>query len=408
MTGWISARRADAFESQLSSPSTGATPDRALLALVGELRAVESPAPRPEFLADLRSRLMAEAADVLTAPAPGLEATRDRLTLPQRDPRRQRRVVAAVGSIVLIGTGSTMAMASQSALPGDGLYPIKRLVENARSSVTFSDTARGQQELDHARARLQEALALVEKGDAASVSQVPDVLDTFVRQAREGADILLADYARHEDAASVEAVRSFAAQSLDRLRTMQSQAPAGSAEALREAALAMVHLDSSASALCPACRGGLGDYSALVAAPAPPGLVVPDLSPTTPDPSVPSNPALPTIDPAAVASALDNVPTPQPPTPRPSDTTTRGSTDNGGDDPATTPSKKPTPTTPPRSTAPSKDPVTGLTDTLLGDGTSGDDATTGVVPGVVGGVAGVVGGVVGGLLGTLAGKTPAP
>lgn len=420
MTPWISARRADAFESRLNSPTRGdqhpSDVDAELADLVAQMRALASPAPRPEFLGSLRERLMTEAAEVLVAvPAPeraALDRANARLVLPERNPRRQRRLVAAVGTVVLLGTGSTMAVAAQSALPGDGLYPIKRLVESARSTITFSDTGKGEQALDHARARLTEAAQLIENGSDASLYQVPGTLTTFTSQAHEGADALLGAYAADGSTDSVQQVRDFVADSLARLAAVQPTAPESVQTSLRDAAEALVGIDANAVALCPGCGKALADYSNLLSAPAvdPTEVLEPGADPT---PGTGAPTGLPTIDPQAVASANGPGATATPsgqgstaptlPTQQPGGQNTpgQGTTQGSGVQPstapsttATQPSAAPTPT--PSAVATTKPPLQGLTDALLGDGKSGDDATTGVVPGVVGGLLGVVGGLLGG------------
>lgn len=417
MTPWISARRADDFESQVRSGDARSSADADLLELVGALRTMESTAPRPEFLADLRERLMVEAADVLVAsPSPAPAAT-DRLLLPERNPRKQRRLVAAVGTAVLVGTGSTMAVASQSALPGDSLYSIKRLVEGARSSVAFSDSAKGQQALDRATARLDEAAALVGKGGSGDLRQVPDTLDTFVSQSREGADALLADFTAHGDDSSVERVRAFASASLDRLMALKQSSPDSVFAALSQAARTMIQIDSSAAALCPTCTGGLPpEYGVLLEALENPGSVVggpqdnlPDAGTTPDDAPTSVISALPTIHPSTVAQALASQrATSQLPTAGPSQPVQPGSSHSTGPgtggpsgQPTSNPSKNPVPSsspspgTEPTTAAPVLPPVTplkDLTDLLLG--TDDQGKPTGVVNGLLDGVGGLLGGIV--------------
>lgn len=392
MTPWISARRADAFESKLSTPEAEhPLTDSDLLELVASLRTLEAPEPRPEFVGRLRAQLMAEAETALVP----LERDRDlaaaRLTLPERNPRRQRRLVAAIGAVVLVGTGSTMAVASQSALPGDGLYPIKRLMENARSSVTFDDTSKGEQDLAHARARLSEAEALVASAKDSSLAQVAGTLETFTNQARDGADLLLADFVASENEDAVRQVRSFAADGLNRLRALKPLTPDTAQAALQTAASALVTIDSSAAGLCPTCGSELADYTDLLAAPQP-NLNVPTAEPSA---APQAGPALPTIDPDAVASANASPATPSA-TSRPSAPATKGpQTQPSAKDPKSTSSTapaKPSPTsTPTQTPTPSS---SQLLDSLLGDGSDG--TAPGLVPGVVGGVVDLLDSLLGG------------
>ena len=49
-----------------------------------------------------------------------------------------------------------MAVAAQTALPGDSLYPVKRAIEDTRTGLASGDTAKGARLLANARGRLDE------------------------------------------------------------------------------------------------------------------------------------------------------------------------------------------------------------------------------------------------------------
>src|SRR3954454_12924022 len=140
-------RRADEFEAVLAGhPAQGAS-DQAydeLLALVGALRAVPQPQPRPEFVADLRTSLVAEAA---TMPA-RQDADVDRLRLRAPDPgrvrsRRERGIAIAMGGFALVAATTSLGVVAQSALPGEALYPLKRGIESAHAGVSVGDQSKG-------------------------------------------------------------------------------------------------------------------------------------------------------------------------------------------------------------------------------------------------------------------------
>ena len=124
---------------------------------MGALRSLPEPHARPEFVADLREQLMVAARSELVAPAPG---SRDdvaaRLTIAPRRTHRERRFGVALGAVAIIGATTSMAVASQSALPGDALYPIKRAIENTQAGVRVSDDAKGETILNNASGRLDE------------------------------------------------------------------------------------------------------------------------------------------------------------------------------------------------------------------------------------------------------------
>lgn len=77
-----------------------------------------------------------------------------------------RWVAAATATLVIVflGGGSTLA-ASQSAIPGDGLYPIKRATEQFRLVLPRSTEGRASLHLVYAERRAQEIGELAERGD---------------------------------------------------------------------------------------------------------------------------------------------------------------------------------------------------------------------------------------------------
>ena len=110
--------------------------------------------PRPEFVADLRSRLMAEAETAL------VPTDVSRLQLPARRTGRERRIAAVVGGLAIVGATTSVAVASQSALPGESLYPIKRVIESAHTGLSVGEARKGSTELANASSRLDEVAAL--------------------------------------------------------------------------------------------------------------------------------------------------------------------------------------------------------------------------------------------------------
>ena len=249
-------RRAERFAALVDATSTtGADEAYApLLEVVGTLRAAadEGPAPRAEYVADLRSRLMAEADTALVS-------TDARLVLPQRHPasRRQSRFSAAVAGLVLVGSSAGIAVAAQSSVPGDGLYPLKRGLEHVGERLSLSDAGRGRDLLGQATTRLDEVDTLLERD--ASDAEVAATLRSFTSSAGDGADVLFRSYQRDGDDGDIADVRDFAGTEMGVLTDLSATAPSSLQPDFAEAAQLLTDLDQQATVLCGDCgaRGPL-------------------------------------------------------------------------------------------------------------------------------------------------------
>jgi hypothetical protein len=252
-------RRAQQFHELVENSSASGTrvPEYAgLLDVVGALRAVPPPVADPVFVAALRDQLIAEAETVLAAAAAERDDTDARLRLRPATPqtrRRHRRLAAVVSGVALVGASATMAVAAQSSLPGDGLYPIKRGIESAHAELTLDRGDRGKVLLDSAGTRLDEAQDLSRL--RAHPARVSEALDAFTSQAIEGSDLLVADYEATGDRSSITSVRAFSATSMDRLDTLQSQIPPQSLDHLLRAAQALDQMQETSTHVCSSCQG---------------------------------------------------------------------------------------------------------------------------------------------------------
>lgn len=267
-------RRADEFdklvEGLVDGTAADAPRDAELLALVGALRNVPPAPARPEFVADLRSRLMAEAESM---PARADEA---RLVLPPRRSRRERRIAAVVGGLVAVGATSSVAVAAQGSLPGDVLYPLKRALENADAGLSASDRERGSTLISSASGRLAEVTALSEAGRGDDARVIADTLNTFAEQATEASDLLLADYAETGRESSIEELRDFTGASMASLERLETMVPVDARDELLHAARVIAQIDLEASRICPFCPGtGVADIPAILTSTTVPPVVEP-------------------------------------------------------------------------------------------------------------------------------------
>jgi hypothetical protein len=195
---------------------------------------------------------------VLVVAAEERDKVDERLRLQPATPqirRRRRRLAAVISGVALVGVSATVAVASQSALPGDQLYPVKRGLESAHAELTFDRAARGRVLLDSADTRLDEAQQLSrEQADPARVSEA---LDAFTQEAIDGSDLLVADYRSGGDRSSITSVRAFTASSMARLKLLQSQVPPPSYDSLLRAAQALDQVQQTSLQACSVCEGPL-------------------------------------------------------------------------------------------------------------------------------------------------------
>ena len=344
MSPFATRRRAEEFAAVVDGQPApmGALETRYddLLALVGAMRAVPQPQARPEFVADLRERLLAEAA---TLPARERSET-ERLRLRTPDPGkvrnpRERRFAVAMGGLALVGATATLSVVAQSALPGDVLYPLKRGIESAHAGLSVGDEGRGTTLLASASTRLDEVSRLGQLGAQEHEAEIAETLEDFTAQSIEASDLLLRSYAEKGDDATVTDLRSFSARSMQSLSDLDGQVPPSAQDEWVHAVTALVRIDDEATLACPACEGtdvdelapelptvGLGfgtdDLPAVNLADAGlPPLVIPSLGGELPPGSV-TNPspgggpgAAPSGDPTGVPTGLPTgVPTSGPPT----------------------------------------------------------------------------------------------
>jgi uncharacterized protein DUF5667 len=260
-------RRAEEFHTLVEDPSTGGLHDARyadFLEIVASLRDTPAAQPRPDFVTDLREQLMTAAETVLVA-----DADEARLRLPARrtarPPARQRRIAAAAAGFAIVGATTSMAMAAQSALPGDALYPLKRLIEGAQTGIAVDEADKGATLLANAAGRLDEITALSRDGRAEDGAAIADTLNTFSQQSIEASDLLLADYAATGDESSIAELRDFTGESMQTLTKLESVVPDQARDELLRAARILTQIDAQAQQACPTCGGdGIDEIPAIL------------------------------------------------------------------------------------------------------------------------------------------------
>ncbi|HET8560170.1 MAG TPA: DUF5667 domain-containing protein [Marmoricola sp.] len=243
-------RAAEEFAIAVDGHTDDAIADRyaSLVEVVTRLRDHHQPEPRPEFVADLRSRLMTAAETELVATTTPPRVSRVR---PPR--RRERPLAAAAAALVFVGSTAGMAAAAQESMPGDALYPLKLGIEQASVALHTSDAGKGADLLDQAGTRLSEVRGLLDAG--APASNVNDTLRSFTATAGQGADLLFRAYQEGGDDQDITTVRSFTHTQMAALVRLAPEAPKQSRDSFAEAAATVAAIDQQARVLCAACGG---------------------------------------------------------------------------------------------------------------------------------------------------------
>ena len=258
----FAARRAEEFNTLVEGTSAGSSRDARyadFIEIVAQLRDVAPVEPRADFTTSLRAQLMA-AADTLLLPS----ADTQRLTLPPRRTARDRRIAALVGGVAIVGASTSLAVAAQTALPGEMLYPLKRAMENAETGLHMSDEAKGSSLLSNAADRLDEISALSRTGGLGEGAAIESTLTTFSDQAMLASDLLLTDYAETGDERSIEELRDFTATSMETLTQLEALLPEEARDELMYAAQVLGEIDAAAGQACPSCAGGIAQIPSVL------------------------------------------------------------------------------------------------------------------------------------------------
>ena len=331
----LDRRRADELARALDRAAAGIAPDAATwtapVALAQRVRGTgttleRTVAPRPEFRAALRTRLVAVATVQPVTAAPPTRARRGTVL--------QKGAAVAAGALASVVAVSGVAVASSEALPGDPFYGVKRAAEDVQLRLAGDATDEGTRHLQFAATRLDEltALTLGRDGEGAT----PDW--DLVRQTLADMDVetlagtrLLEDAWRDSgDRGALDALSGFAAEQAVGLQALLPVM----APTVLDAAQASLGLVSQVAtvteqlltgAVCgPACTkgtapGGASDPSCdcPVEIPATPGTGEPSLVP-----GLPGTP--PGVSPEPSAAPPSSGPSEQPSSPSPSPSPSSG------------------------------------------------------------------------------------
>ena len=226
-----------------------------LVGVAHALGHVEAPVPRPEFVADLRARLMAVEAAPVRDPEPPIAQTAaaviDLAAARKRKATRRAYTAAAVGSIVL-GTAG-IAAAAQNALPGSALYGVKRAIESVELSFATSDTARGQDLLDQAQTRLSEVQALSHNSGPGNTALIQQTLQAFASSASQGTNLLFTNFQQQGNVGDLSVISRFASHAASQLNSLSPSLVAQNRAQMLEASSLIANVEQQSKLLCPTC-----------------------------------------------------------------------------------------------------------------------------------------------------------
>lgn len=261
MRGNAWSRGAEEFDALVSGGAGDGGEHAELLELVAALRSAPPVTARPEFVASLRTQLVAAAE---RAPAVAQDDLAARLTPRQRRGSRERRIAALVGGFAVVSATGSMAMAAQDALPGDVLYPVKRAIENAQTNLQSDGASKADTLLSHAQARLEEVQELTAKDADADV--IASTLQDFTDQTTQASELALDDYSETGKADGIAELRAFAASSMDALGALGPLVPEELRSPLITATQTVRQVDAAAWEACPTCAsGGIAELPDLAA-----------------------------------------------------------------------------------------------------------------------------------------------
>jgi hypothetical protein len=285
-------KRAEQFAALIDGRPTERDPSIGLVEFAGvvsTLRDIEPLEMRPEFAETLRARLMLEAPERLADLSAATAGDSGR-PLVHTAPKRVRLARVAAVTCLVVGVTGGVAAASQSALPGDPLYGVKRGIERAQVSFAGSDATEGQRLVSQASTRLDEVedLAVSRPDDDATTRLIEQTLADFSDQATDGAGALISSYENDSDESSIAALRDFTNASAADLDALSSVIPASARDDLLDAARVLSDLDQDARDVCADCSSlaplGISDKVQELAAAARnllnlPSSVIPDNDP---------------------------------------------------------------------------------------------------------------------------------
>lgn len=243
-------------------PDPERSPDPRVRALVGQLRTLELPGPRPEFRSELRTQLVAITPRIVAEGDLPVGTKRRPSPVPLAEPSKQPRkvrtgrsrlahvkigrplaVITCVIAVFAVLLGGAVWI-SKRALPGDALYGLKRASENLQEAMTSGDTARAKLFLDFADTRYGEVSDLLPSKSAPVDSSTSSLVDSTLNSAdsdiKSGMQALGSQAIRDRSGSGLALVTAWAPGELSKLRSIVARMPAGAVHQRGDLSLALL------------------------------------------------------------------------------------------------------------------------------------------------------------------------
>ena len=228
-----------------------------LLVLANAVRdtAPEMARPTPAFRAQLRAQLVEEAA---TSQVGAIDRMRDAVRERTARWRYSARVATASATASLMIGSAGAAVAAQSALPGELLYPLKQATESVRLALASGSEEVGRLQLDLARERLEE---LTEGVGSLTSSQVIDTLGAMDRHTEAGAEELLAAFDRTQVRSLLDDLQAFTEEQRSALTALLDELPLEAVPFADRSFELLRRIDVQSEISAASCDCGIGELS---------------------------------------------------------------------------------------------------------------------------------------------------
>ena len=219
-------------------------------------RSADATAPEQDARERMRAKIIAELPEILTEHAKSARSTTLSPTATTTTPRvtgTKGRIAIAVGAaccLVVALCGMTMLL-SNSALPGDPLYGVRRTVESAALSLTFGDESKGLKHLDYAADRISDVQTLAARYPNTADSPAGDYVTAFADFASDAAagSANLTSYASSNGPDVLNQLHDWAIQQAARITAVDARLPAEARTAATTSQTLLARIETRATAL---------------------------------------------------------------------------------------------------------------------------------------------------------------